>query len=271
MTVAETTLSYADRIAAAFGNVAAGFADHVPALIAAGVVLLATWLVGRLVFGATRRVLSRRSTAGHVDVFVARFVKGCAYVVGVVVALGVVGVNLTALTASLGLAGLTLGFALRDVLANSVSGVMLLLQRPFRIGDGISVSGIEGVVEDVRVRDTVVRMPDGRRAYIPNTTVFNDVVINTSDRGQRRFEVVVFAPAAADLARACEAVRDAVGATAGVLDDPAADATVASIGTAWARIVGHGWVDTRETGVDSTRAAALLAARAGLPTSPDAG
>jgi small-conductance mechanosensitive channel len=175
-----------------------------------------------------------------------------------------VGVNLTALAASLGLAGLTLGFALRDVLANSVSGVLLLLQRPFRIGDSIAVAGVEGVVEDVRIRDTVVRMPDGRRAYVPNTMVFDDVVVNASDRTRRRFEVAVFAPVGTDLERACEAVRDAVVSVVSVLDEPVVEVSVAAIGTAWARIVAHGWVDTLESGLDTTRASALMAADAAL-------
>jgi small conductance mechanosensitive channel len=262
--VTGTTLSYADRIAVAFTAVAQGLADRIPALLAAAIVLVLTWLVARIVFGITRRVLARRSTAGHVDLFVARFVKGCVYAIGAVVALGVLGIDLTALAASLGLASLTLGFALRDVLANSVSGVMLLLQRPFRIGDSISVAGVDGVVEDVRIRDTVVRIPDGRRAYVPNTTVFNDVVVNSSDRTQRRFEIALFAPVDADLGRACEAVRDAVASTAAVLDEPSAEASVATIGTAWARIVAHGWVDTQESGLDATRAEALAAADAAL-------
>jgi small-conductance mechanosensitive channel len=145
-----------------------------------------------------------------------------------------------------------------------MSGVLLLLQRPFRVGDTIAVAGIEGMVEDVRVRDTVVRMPDGRRAYVPNTTVFNDVVINTSDRSERRFEVVVFAPLEADLGVVCSAVRESIASTAGVLKDPAPDASVASIGTSWARVVGHGWVDTRESGLDSTRAAALTSSQAAV-------
>jgi len=96
-----------------------------------------------------------------------------------------------AMAASLGLVGLTLGFALRDVLSNSLSGVMLLVQRPFSIGDTISVAGHKGEVEDVRVRDTVLRTSDGWTAYVPNMTVFNAVVLNSSTSRLRRFEITV--------------------------------------------------------------------------------
>lgn len=264
LTVPVSALSFADRIVVAFDNVAGGIADRVPALAAAIVVLLIAWLLGRAAFSITRRILARRSTTGSVDVLVARFARGCVVALGIVVALGVLGVDMAALAASLGLAGLTLGFALRDVLANSVSGVLLLLQRPFKIGDSISVADVEGVVDDVRVRDTVVRMTDGRRAYVPNTTVFNGVVINTSDRTLRRFEVALFAPLGCDLPAACAAVRAAVAGCAGVLADPAADAHVASAGPTRARIVARGWVETQTHSLDAVRGDALVAASTAL-------
>jgi small-conductance mechanosensitive channel len=262
--VTEVTLSFADRIARAFAGTAGGIADKIPAILAAAVVLLITWLAGRLTFSVTRRVLARRSTAGHVDVLVARLSRVCVVALGSVVALGLLGVDLTALAASLGLAGLTLGFALRDVLSNSMSGIMLLVQRPFGIGDTISVAGYEGIVEDVRVRDTVLRTPDGRIAFVPNTTVFNDVVLNASAGHLRRFELQLPVPEGGDLAEVCESTLSAVSGTPGVLGDPAPDVVVASLGLSRARIVAHGWVDTRDNGIDAVRTAAMISVRAAL-------
>ncbi len=260
----QATLSFTDRIVASFSSVIGGVADRTPAILAALVVLVITWLVGRLTYAATRRVLARRSTADHVDVLVARFARGGVTALGVVVALGVLGVDLTALAASLGLAGLTLGFALRDVLANSVSGVLLLVQRPFTVGDAITVAGQDGVVLDVRVRDTALRTADGRIAYIPNTTVFNEVVLNSSAAPIRRFEVTVSAAAGVDPVAACDLAATAVAGTQGVLADPAPDAAIASVGVSRARVVAHGWVDTRVAALDATRSAALAGVQAAL-------
>ncbi len=256
----EVSLSFVGRIGAAFTQVVGGLADKTPSIAAALVVIVLTWLAGRITFAATRRVLSQRSTAAHVDVFVARFARAGVIALGLVVSLGIVGVDLTALVASLGLVGLTLGFALRDVLANSVSGVLLLLQRPFTIGDSIAVAGVEGPVEDIRVRDTVVRLADGRRAYVPNTTVFNEVVINASHDKLRRFEVCVTVPAGMEPLAALEQVRMAVSAVPDVLPEPEPDAVLSFVGSTRARIVAHGWVDTGSTGLDGARSAALLAA-----------
>lgn len=260
----EATLSFAERIARAFTQVAGGIADRMPAILAALLILVIAWVAGSLTFAGTRRILARRSTAGHVDVLVARFARVSVMALGIVVALALLGVDLMALAASLGLVGLTLGFALRDVLTNSVSGVMLLVQRPFSIGDTISVAGYEGVVEDVRVRDTVLRTTDGRTAYVPNTTVFNDVVLNSSTSNLRRFEITVPTAFGSDPIAGCDAVNRAVAGTAGVLADPAPDSAIATVSIGRARIIAHGWIDTHESGLEATRTAALAAAEAAL-------
>ena len=187
--------AFTTGIGDAFEALARGAADSLPRLLAGIIVFLIAWIVARAASAATRRVLGRTSTQAHVDLLVARTVRWTVLAIGLVTALAVLGVNVGALVTSLGLAGLTLGFALRDVLANSVAGVTLLMQRPFTIGDTIVVNGTEGVVRDVRVRDTVLRTPDGRLAYLPNMTVFNAVVINVTQAPVRRFEIAVWTPA----------------------------------------------------------------------------
>ena len=87
----EVTVSFADRIGRAFAQVAGGIADRFPAILAAIVVLMIAWLVGSLTFSGTRRILARRSTAGHVDVLVARFARMCVVALGVVVSLALLG------------------------------------------------------------------------------------------------------------------------------------------------------------------------------------
>jgi len=247
-------------ITATMDKLIEGFGGAVPLAAAAVVVLVVAWLVGRLTFSVTRRILARTSTAGHVDLLVARFARGAVLAIGVVVALGVVGVNIGALVASLGLAGLTIGLALRDVLANYVAGVMLLIQGPFRVGDTIQMDGIEGTVEDITARSTTLRAADGKMIHIPNMTVFGATVTNVTTNPVRRFEVSLAVPADADLAAARGIVLAAVADVSGVLREPAADAQIAGIGAAWARITAHGWVDTRACGLGDAQAAALVVA-----------
>jgi small conductance mechanosensitive channel len=224
----------------------AGFGGHLPLFAAAALILLVAWWLGRVAFSVTRRILARTSTAGHVDLLVARYAKAAVIAVGVVVALSVVGVNLGALVASLGLVGLTISLALKDVLANYVSGVMLLLQGPFKVGDTIIVDGVEGTVIDITARSTALRAGDARVVHVPNMTMFAATVTNVTAESVRRFEVS---------------------------PDPAADAQVAAVGAAWARIIAHGWVDTHVCSLGDVQAAALIVANrrlheAGLVAAP---
>jgi small conductance mechanosensitive channel len=251
----------------------AGFGGHLPLFAAAALILLVAWWLGRVAFSVTRRILARTSTAGHVDLLVARYAKAAVIAVGVVVALSVVGVNLGALVASLGLVGLTISLALKDVLANYVSGVMLLLQGPFKVGDTIIVDGVEGTVIDITARSTALRAGDARVVHVPNMTMFAATVTNVTAESVRRFEVSLTVPADGDLSEARGVVLAALTDLAGVLPDPAADAQVAAVGAAWARIIAHGWVDTHVCSLGDVQAAALIVANrrlheAGLVAAP---
>ena len=97
---------------------------------------------------------------------------------GLLTALPLTGLQINALLAGLGLTGFALGFALKDVLSNLVSGVMLLIYRPFNIGDQIIMGNFEGTIDTIRMRDTVLRSYDGRLIVIPNTKLITEVVIN---------------------------------------------------------------------------------------------
>ncbi len=99
---------------------------------------------------------------------------------GLLTALQAAGLDVTALVAGLGLTGFALGFALKDVLSNLLSGIMLLIYRPFNIGDQIEMGAYEGTIQTIRMRDTVVRAYDGRLIIIPNTKLITEVVINNT-------------------------------------------------------------------------------------------
>ena len=244
----------------ALRRVASGVGGRLPVLAAAVLILLVAWMLGRLTYAGVRRMLARTSTTGHVDVLVARFARAAVLSLGVMIALGVVGINVGALVASLGLIGLTIGLALKDVLANYVAGVMLLVQGPFKVGDTIVVTGMEGTVVDVTTRDTTLRGGDGRHVHIPNSTVFGATVVNVTAEPVRRFEIPLTLPAEADLASARGAILAALSDTGGVLADPAPDAQVTQVGATFARITAHGWVDTREYALGDVQGAAFVVA-----------
>jgi small conductance mechanosensitive channel len=153
----------------------------VPRVFEGLLVLAAFWLVAsvgrRLIAVAAPRVKADTS----VVLLLSRLYYYGVLVFGAITALGTAGLDVRALVAGLGLTGFALGFALKDVLSNFVSGVMLLAYRPFHIGDLIEMGEFVGEIETIRIRDTLVRAEDGRLIIIPNTKLITEVVVNHSD------------------------------------------------------------------------------------------
>lgn len=175
---------------------------------------------------------------------------------GLITALGTAGVNVSALVAGLGLTGFALGFALKDVLSNLVSGIMLLVYRPFQIGDQIRMGDYEGTIETIRMRDTVLRSFDGRYVIIPNTKLITEIVVNNSAAPLVRTSLWFDVAGAADLGRVRDAFTRAAGAHAAVGGRVEPPSVKDGVGGP-ARLEGSFWFDSRKA--DGARVRAEVA------------
>lgn len=155
-------------------------------LILIAVYVLALW---------TRRWLLRGLKAAHFDITLAKFLanisRWAVMAIGVVVCLGTLGVNTTGLAAVLGATGLAIGLALQGNLSNLASGVLLLIFRPFKIGDAVVVAGQAGVVDGIDLFTTNLDTIDNRRIIVPNAAIFGGVITNEMHHAQRRIDVNV--------------------------------------------------------------------------------
>ena len=161
-----------------------------------------TAVVARVVRRTVERALRRGGAERHVVVVVATLAFYAAVAVGLVVALSLGGVNLGVLIGSLGLATVALGFALQDIVSNFTAGIVLLLEHPFTEGDHIAIAEAEGEVEEIQVRATRLRAPDGQLVIVPNKLLFTQVVTNATATMHRRVEVPLEIPYGQDAARA---------------------------------------------------------------------
>lgn len=147
-----------------------------PALFTGAIIFLAFWMVAVLTRAVLRRVARHRDSAMQ---NVLRLIQQLVYVslllLGLITALGTAGVDVTALVTSLGLAGFALGFALKDALSNLISGLLLLLYRPFSVGDEILITGYEGRVISIDLRYTTL-LVEKRSVFIPNSKLFTESV-----------------------------------------------------------------------------------------------
>lgn len=204
----------------AFRDLWDGFMSRLPSLAVGLAVLVFFYLLARFVRFLVSHSITKVRASNHAARVVSRLAFTGIVALGILVALGVMGVSPGALVTSLGLVSVGIGFALKDVIENFIAGITIILQRPFVIGDGVRFGDVEGVVEDVRVRDTVIRMFDGRKVFVPNRSLFSGVVINSTVNRRRRLDFQVGVVFPADLTRAAEVAEKALRALEGVLDDP---------------------------------------------------
>jgi small conductance mechanosensitive channel len=254
-----------DRVATSFRQFGDQLVDQVANLVAAVVFLVLTVLVARAVRKGVVKALRRTSTEPHVELLVAKLAYFAVAIVGVVIALSLGGVNLGVLVGSLGLATVALGFALQDVVSNLAAGVVLLLEHPFTRGDYIATNGAEGTVEDIRVRATQLRSPDGQRVLVPNKLLFTNVVANSSTvRWRSRGEVVLELPYGQDAAKAKEVLLAAAKGVDGVSADPAPRLLTEDLGENAVSLRLWFWVDPRTADLVRVRSAVLEATEAAL-------
>jgi small conductance mechanosensitive channel len=237
------------------------------ALLVVGFFVGVAGLVLRGLRGIFRRTIE--------DLTFENLVKQLAYysiiLLGIIVAAGALGVTPEGLVTGLGLTGLVLGFALKDILSNFVSGLLILMLRPFQIGDQIVVGDTEGAVERIELRATQIRTYDGRVALVPNAEVFTSRIINNTADPVRRGSVEMTLDYKADLAALIPRIREAVQRADGVLERPVT-ARLEDLGTSGAVLNVGFWTDSRRSDFKDTSSAvrlavveALRAAGAALP------
>lgn len=190
-------------------------AAWIPSLVAAVLTLLLAWIAWRIARRAANTIIRRTSLDPTAATFLHTVLKTVLMTIGVVAALGKVGVNTASILTSLGVAGLTLGFAAKDALSNMISGIFIFWDRPFVIGDLVEVGGFYGRVENITMRSTRVVTPDGRMLAVPNTVVVNSTVASYTNFPHLRLDIAFTIGVEEDIGRARAA------ALALVQDDPA--------------------------------------------------
>jgi len=216
-----------------------------PHLLAAVLALVLTLLVARIVRRGVDGALRRADADRHVRVIVATLAFYAAVALGLVVALSVGGVDLGVLVGSLGLATIALGFALQDIVSNFTAGIVLLLEHPFTEGDHIAIDEAEGEVEEIRIRATRLRAPDGQLVLVPNKLLFTGVLRNASATMRRRVEVLLEVPYGQDAARARELLLAAAAELEGVSKDPEPRLLTQDLGHGARSLRLWFWVDSR--------------------------
>lgn len=220
--------------------------DLVPSLLGAFFIIGVTWTVAR----GVRRLglLWAEETEGDrsTEILIGRLCYGGVWVLGSIIALGVLGLDFAALLGALGLTSVAIGFSLKDVLSNYMSGVILLAARPFRINDQVVIGDYEGTIVQVQLRATTMITYDGRLVYIPNQHVFQSSIINNTASPVRRSDVMVGIDYDADLNTARQAILEALMLVQGIESEPAPLVLVQELAASTVNLKVRFWVNSRQ-------------------------
>jgi small-conductance mechanosensitive channel len=212
--------SIADRLTDSITDLGSAVLGQLPLIVLATVV----FVLGLFAVGLAHRGVVRATAGRRVDPAVAKLIQTLTRAMLVLVvgllALSVAGVNVGSALAALGIAGLAIAFAVQSILENFIAGILILIRRPFRPGDQVRLGDFEGTVTDINLRVTTIVDYDGEKVLLPNSTVFSEPIINTTERGRRRSRVTVGVEYRDDHDDAREVLRRAVESVEGVLPMP---------------------------------------------------
>jgi len=222
-----------------------GLIVMLPNILLAVIVFTIFFFAGRALKSLVRRLTRRHRQARSLGLVLGRLSQGIIILVGLFVALSIVIPSFKAgdLVQLLGISGVAIGFAFRDILQNFLAGILILLTEPFEIDDQIVFKNFEGTVENIQTRATTIRTYDGRRIVIPNSELFtNAVTVNTAFEN-RRLEYDVGIGYGDNIDQAKELMLEAVYSVDEVLTDPAPDVLVMELAESTVNIRVRWWIN----------------------------
>lgn len=237
-----------------------------PNLLLIVVIVVVTIVVSRRSQGLITRLAETTQAPREIADLLGRMVRIGVLLLGALLVLGQLGFDKAVLSfvAGLGVAGLVIGFALQDIVKHFAAGVLLLMLRPFRIGDKVRIGAFEGHVQDVQLRATILKTNIGDEVLIPNADVYNSPIVNLSRYDQRFHSVSLKLPAGLDLERARALLERALGEVPGVADNPPSLVVATGLADTAATVELRFWVDERAHAPDAVTSAVIDAAQRAL-------
>jgi small conductance mechanosensitive channel len=211
-------------------------------LLALITLVIGLWLINRLV-RMIKKVFALRSFEQTLQSFLTSFISILLKVLLVISVVSMLGVQMTSFIALLGAAGLAVGMALSGTLQNFAGGVVLLILKPFKVGDFIEAAGFMGTVKEIQIFHTILATPDNKIIVIPNGTLSNGALTNFSTEPQRRVQWIVGIDYTSDIDLARSIVKDILESDSRVLKDPEIFIGVGELADSSVNLTIRAWTD----------------------------
>ncbi len=223
--------------------------DFAVNLAIAAIIFVLTLLAARWASGAARKILGRTRLVRRdptVLAFMVQIVRVVVIIIGMIAVLQRLGVQTTSIIAVLGAASLAVGLALQGTLSNVAAGVMLLILRPYRVGESIDVGGASGTVQKLDLFTTQLTNANNHKIVIPNSKVLSDVIVNVTGQRTRRIEIKFTVGYGENLKDACAVLASVAKVNDRVLKDPAPWTGVTALLDSAVQITLHAWVNNAD-------------------------
>ncbi|HLO29641.1 MAG TPA: mechanosensitive ion channel [Anaerolineales bacterium] len=233
------------------------FIAGIPKLLSALAIFILSLYLARLVSNMLRRVLQRHKAPAGVVQLLGQLTLWAIIVAGTISALQRF-FEVTAFLTGLGIIGFTIGFALQDIMKNFASGVILLLQQPFHVGETIGVKGFDGTVLAIDMRSTEMRSADGRVVILPNADILSNPIVNYSRANERRVDFTLNLSHSSEPDTVRQIVLEAIQDVEGFVREPQPVIVFNSLTDSALELNANFWIDVTKTNPLHAKDAALL-------------
>lgn len=207
------------------------------------ILIIGFWIAG-IVTSNTKKIIEKRGMSPELKGFLGGIVSALLKVAVVIAALGQLGIEMTSFIAILGAAGLAVGMALSGTLQNFAGGVMLLIFKPFKLGDFVEMQGHAGTVKEIQIFQTTLMTPDNRKIIIPNAPVSTGSMVNFSAEATRRVDFVFGIGYDDDIDLAKSTINELIAADSRIMNDPAPFVAVKELANSSVNFVVRVWVNS---------------------------
>jgi small conductance mechanosensitive channel len=219
------------------------FQDYALPLVWAIIIFIVGRLVARIIAGTVAKAM----TKSKVDTTLIKFAQNAVYILlmifVILAAIAKLGIQTTSFAAILAAAGLAIGLSLQGSLGNLAAGIMLILFRPFRVGDYVEAGGTSGTVEEIQIFNTIMTSPDNKEIIVPNGQIIGSTITNYSTKPTRRVDLVIGVSYGDDLKKVRAVLEDILSQEKRILEEPAATIAVLELADSSVNFAVRPWVN----------------------------
>ena len=215
-------------------------------LVTAIVIFYVGRIAVRLVTRGVRKVMEAQEIDKTLVSFVSNLINMILLLVVIIAAVGALGVQTTSFIAIIGAAGLAVGLALQGSLSNFASGVLIIIFRPYKVGDWVEAAGISGSVVDVQILTTILKTGDNKQVIVPNSQIMGGIITNYSANETRRIDMVIGVSYDDDLDKVRNTLEELIAAEDRILEDPPHMIAVSALADSSVNFVVRPWVKTSD-------------------------